>query len=80
MIDPTIVTMTPLVWDVVQGASPLGPHSLVSWPLASSSSWCSADSGGETDMDECMKEREQGDVVESGGGGGLLSTGWSWKA
>lgn len=32
------------------------------------------------DMDECMKEREQGDVVESGGGGGLLSTGWSWKA
>lgn len=50
--DPTIVTMTPLVWDVVQGASPLGPPSLVSWPLASSSSWCSADSGGEMDMDE----------------------------
>jgi len=27
-----------------------------------------------------MKEREQGDAVESDGGGGLLSTGWSWKA
>ena len=47
-----VVTMTPLVRDVVQGASLLGPHSLVSWPLASNSSWCSADSGGETDMGE----------------------------
>ena len=48
-----VVTMTPLVRDVVQGASLLGSHSLVSWPLVSNSSWCSADSGGEKDMDEC---------------------------